>query len=157
MMDNVENKIKKLLKTAGDLYYRLILLVGNSGSGKTAVIKNLAEHYDTTLININLALSKEMLELTKKQRSLKLSEKLFKLVDYTKETAFLDNIEMLFDSSLKQDPLKLLQRLSRNIIIIASWNGSINNKRLTYATPDHNEYKNYDSKDTLIVCMNDDQ
>jgi hypothetical protein len=35
----------------------------------------------------------------------------------------LDNIELLFDVHLKQDPLRLLQGLSRNKTVVATWNG----------------------------------
>ncbi|MEN6474686.1 MAG: BREX-3 system P-loop-containing protein BrxF, partial [Syntrophaceae bacterium] len=37
----------------------------------------------------------------------------------------LDNIEILFDVSLKQDPLRLLQGLSRNTTLVAAWSGEI--------------------------------
>ena len=63
----------------------------------------------------------------------------------------LDNIEILFDISLKQDPLRLLQGLSRNKTIVAAWNGSIDSNNLIYATPDHPEYKRYPSRDLLIA------
>ena len=33
----------------------------------------------------------------------------------------LDNIEVIFDVALKQDPLRLLQRLSRNKTVVAAW------------------------------------
>ena len=63
----------------------------------------------------------------------------------------LDNIEILFDVALKQDPLRLLQGLSRNKTIIASWNGSIDKDSLTYAVPGHPEYRRYSSRDLLIA------
>ena len=37
----------------------------------------------------------------------------------------LDNMEVIFDVGLKQDPLRLLQGLSRNKTVVAAWNGSI--------------------------------
>jgi hypothetical protein len=45
----------------------------------------------------------------------------------------LDNLEILFDKDLKQDPLLLLQGISRNFTIVASWNGAWANQRLTFA------------------------
>lgn len=129
------------------------MIVGKSGSGKTGVIQNLAQLYTTIPININLCLSKELLELTKKQRQLKLSEILAQAVTGAGEKVFLDNIEILFDVELKQDPLRLLQGLSRNLTVVASWNGTFNNGKLTYAEPGHREYRSYDLTDTLVVCM----
>jgi len=63
----------------------------------------------------------------------------------------LDNLEILFDKDLKQDPLMLLQGASRNITIIASWNGLWTQRRLTFAIPGHPEYRIYDKIDAQII------
>ena len=72
------------------------------------------------------------------------------------EVVFLDNIEILFDVGLKQDPLRLLQGLSRNLTLVASWNGNFDKGKLTYSEPEHCEYRSYDLTDTLVVSMNGD-
>ena len=59
------------------------------------------------------------------------------------DVILLDNIEVLFDVSLKQDPLRLLQGLSRNKTVVAAWSGSIDGEHMVYATPDHPEYRRY--------------
>jgi len=153
MPESIENKVIKSLRAAEALYHRLVLLVGKSGSGKTSVLHNLAKQYDTELININLCLSKELLELTEKQRQLKLSEILEQTIKGKGNIVFLDNIEILFGVELKQDPLRLLQRLSRNISIVASWNGTFEKGKLNYAEPGHQEYRNYDLNNILLVSM----
>jgi hypothetical protein len=63
----------------------------------------------------------------------------------------LDNIEILFDVHLKQDPLRLLQRLSRNKTVVAAWNGTIVDGHMTYAVPDHHEYRRYPIRDFLVA------
>ena len=63
----------------------------------------------------------------------------------------LDNIEILFDVALKQDPLRLLQNLSRNKTVVVAWNGSASGGQITYATPDHPEYRKYAIGDFLVV------
>jgi len=156
MPESIENKVTRSLKAAEELYHRLVLIVGKSGSGKTSVIQNLAKQYKTNPININLYLSKELLEFTAKQRQLKLSEILAQAVNDKGEVVFLDNIEILFNIELKQDPLRLLQGLSRNITLVASWNGIIDKGKLIYAEPSHLEYRSYDLTDTLVVNMNGD-
>jgi hypothetical protein len=90
------------------------------------------------------------------------------------DVVLLDNIEILFDVSLKQDPLRLLQGLSRNKTVVAAWSGEIRTEGrelrteldtsydsshitqssslyLVYATPDHPEYKRYPVRDFLVV------
>ena len=63
----------------------------------------------------------------------------------------LDNIEVIFDISLQQDPLRLLQGLSRNKTVVAAWNGTIVEDSLTYAAPGHPEYRRYPMRDFLVV------
>ena len=79
MAEPIENKVTRSLKAAEELYHRLVLIVGKGGSGKTSVVQNLAKLHDAEPININLSLSKELLELTEKQRQLKLAEILLRL------------------------------------------------------------------------------
>ena len=153
MVEPIESKVTRSLKAAEESYHRLVLIVGKSGTGITSVIQHLAKLHKTDPININLHLSKELLELTEKQRQLKLSEILVQVVTGTGLKVFLDNIEILFDVELKQDPLRLLQGLSRNLTVVASWNGAFDKGKLTYAEQGHREYRSYDLTDTLIVSM----
>lgn len=149
----VHQQIQDAVQTAEGLYHRLVLLVGKTGSGKTSVLRDVAEGYGTTVININLALSSELLELTAKKRSLQLPELLGDIVDKALSPVVLDNLEILFDKDLKQDPLRLMQGISRNRTIVASWNGTMTSERLLYAESGHTEYRSYDSVDVLIVRM----
>ncbi len=156
MAESIENKVINLIKVAEDRYYRLLLMVGESGSGKTSAIQNLANQHKTASININFCLSEALLNLTERQRKLELPEILRRTIESRGNKAFLDNIEILFDADLDQNPLLLLQRLSRNLTIVASWNGKFENGKLTYADLGHREYKSYDITDTtdvLIVSM----
>ena len=153
MAEPIENKVTRSLKAAEGLYHRLVLIAGEGGSGKTSVVQNLAKLHDAEPINVNLCLSKELLELTAKQRQLKLSEILVQAVNGNEDKIFLDNIEILFDVELKQDPLRLLQGLSRNSTVVTSWNGTFKKGKLTYAEPGHREYRSYDLTDTLVVSM----
>ncbi len=151
----IQDNIKISAIAAESLYYRLVFLVGDNGSGKTNVLKDIANDFGTTVININLALSRELLEMTVKQRSLRLPGILSQLVEKTPSPVVLDNLEILFDKDLKQDPLRLLQGISRNRTIIASWNGTSISKKLLYAEIGHPEYRSYDMVDALIVNMDD--
>jgi len=104
------------------------------------------------MVNINLALSERLLELTSRQRALRAAQLVDDIVRETAgEIVLLDNIEMLFHSELKQDPLRLLQSLSRNRTIVTTWRGVYSGASLTYAVPDHFEYRRYDDPQALIV------
>ncbi|MEI6414961.1 MAG: BREX-3 system P-loop-containing protein BrxF, partial [Pseudomonadota bacterium] len=115
--------------------------------------QNVADDFGTAVVNINLALARELLELTEKQRSLRLASILSQIVENTQSPVVLDNLEILFDKDLKQDPLRLLQGVARNRAVLASWNGTTTKGRLLYAEPGHPEYRSYDFADALIVSM----
>lgn len=51
---------------AAEMYHRLVLVVAPSGAGKTAVLQSVAEQRAVPCINVNLKLSKQMLDLTAK-------------------------------------------------------------------------------------------
>jgi len=153
MAEPIHDKIKRSLQAAEGLYHRLVLLVGETGSGKTGVLRDIAEEFGTSVINVNLNLSRELLELTAKQRSLRLPDILSQVAGKAQSLVVLDNIEILFDKGLKQDPLRLLQTISRNRTVVASWNGTSSGGRLLYAENGHPEYRSYDSVDAMIVIM----
>ncbi len=152
MAESLAERVMEQIGQAAELYHRLVILVAAAGAGKTAALQYVHERTAAPLININLGLSRRMLDLTERQRSLQLPRLLGEVIDEIEEnTILLDNIEILFDVALKQDPLRLLQGLSRNKTIVTSWNGSIDKDSLTYAVPGHPEYRRYSSRDLLIA------
>lgn len=153
MAESINDKIKNSIEAAEGLYHRLVLLVGEPGSGKTSTLRQVAENLGVPVININFALSSELLDLTAKQRSLRLPGILDQIADNAWSPVVLDNLEILFDKDLKQDPLRLLQSISRNRVVVASWNGTMSSGRLLYAEISHPEFRSYDSVDALIVGM----
>jgi len=153
MGEPIHDKIRRSLEEAEGLYHRLVLLVGETGSGKTSILRAVAEDFGTSVLNVNLALSSQLLELTTKQRSLRLPGILDQITDQAYSPIVLDNLEILFDKDLQQDPLRLLQGISRNRTVLASWNGIVKAGRLLYAQTGHPEFRNYDSVDVLIVRM----
>lgn len=149
-VDHVLLKIEE----ARELYYRLILLVGPTGSGKTRVLWEISARTSAPLINVNLELSRRMLDMTERQRVLQLPKLLSEIVQNVREDlVLLDNMELLFDVNLKHDPLRLLEKLSRNKTIVATWNGHIESDYITYAVPGHPEYRRYQIQDFLVVSV----
>lgn len=152
------SKVHEAIATAEQLYHRLVLIVGPSGSGKTRLLQGLADELSGQIINVNLALSSRMLDLTPRQRTTQAPDLLSDVINEYLEShpdspLLLDNLEILFDHSLHVDPLRLLEKMSRNHTIIATWNGLYEHGKLTYATFGHPEYKNYESVDAVVVPM----
>ncbi|MBC2732792.1 MAG: BREX-3 system P-loop-containing protein BrxF [Desulfobacteraceae bacterium] len=152
MAEPLADQIIRKINQAAELYNRLILVVAPAGAGKTTALQDVRDRTGAHRVNVNLELCRQMLELTERQRALQLPRHLREIVDNSgDEMILLDNIEAIFDVGLKQDPLRLLQGLSRNKTIVAAWNGSIVEDFLTYAAPDHPEYRRYPICDFLIV------
>lgn len=152
MVEPLAYRVLERISQAVELYYRLVLLVAPAGSGKTDVLRDVHGLTGAPLVNVNLELSRRMLDLTERQRPLQLQRLLSEMVNaFPAEVVLLDNVELLFDVSLKQDPLRLLQSLSRNKTVVAAWNGTLGQEHMTYATPDHPEYRRYQLRDFLVV------
>lgn len=81
MAEPIHDKIKRSLQAAEGLYQRLVLLMDETGSGKTGVLRDVAEEFGSSVVNVKLALSGELLELTAKQRSLRLPGILDQIAD----------------------------------------------------------------------------
>jgi chromosomal replication initiation ATPase DnaA len=163
--------IQDAISHAPGMYSRLILLVGPTKSGKTQALQEISGEYDKNIINVNLEMSKILMEIPIPRRESRagrvfddiikgfLGDRAFKENGASEKLVFLDNLEILFDKDLKQDPLFLLQSVSRNAntTIVASWNGTwTNNKpgntrQLTFAVSGHPEYRFYDNIDAQII------
>lgn len=158
MFESLVNQIIDKLPQATELYHRLIFIVAPAGEGKTSALRNVKDRIGIPLININLDISRALLDLTGRQRALQIPKLLNEIVaGVSSDVILLDNIEILFDVSLKQDPLRLLQGISRNRTIVAAWNGSLTNGYLTYAGPEHPEYRKYPVHDFLVVSKEAEQ
>ncbi|MHB1294411.1 MAG: BREX-3 system P-loop-containing protein BrxF [Anaerolineae bacterium] len=152
MHEQFVTQITSSMAQAAELYHRLVVLVAPLGAGKTATLQHVHEHMHIPLVNVNLDLAARMLDLTTRQRSLQLPRLMNEIVRAKAgDAVLLDNIELLFDVTLMQDPLRLLQGLSRNRTVVVAWSGSVAEGHLTYASPDHPEYRRYACDGLLLV------
>jgi hypothetical protein len=158
--ESVRQAIKEAVEHAPAMYCRLILLAGPSGSGKTHALQEISAKYGKKINNVNLEMAKALLEIPV-QRHQSHAARIFSDIirnfqgNETSENAMvlLDNLEILFDKNLKLDPLLLLQGIARNFTILASWNGTFTDKRLTFAISGHPEYRFYDKIDAQIIVF----
>ncbi len=150
------DRISARIPEATLLYHRLILLVGPPRSGKTSALQHLSSNCNWPLINVNLRLSELLLELTQKQRAIRVPRLLGEIVAPAgSDVVLLDNIELLFSPELAQDPMRLLQGFSRHRTIVAGWCGTFDGAYLTYAEPGHPEARRYSHPEAIIVPVNE--
>jgi hypothetical protein len=120
------------------------------------LLKALTHQQNIPYLNLNLHLSQSLLDLTTKERPLRVRRIVGQIIDSYREPALaVDNIELLFEPSLQQEPLALLQELSRNKSLIVAWGGSFDEKNrvLTYAEPGHPEYRRYERPEIVVVAL----
>lgn len=60
------------LSGIADNYNQLVLLVGPSGSGRTGVLRALADAEKVPVLNVGTEISRRLLDLTERQRVLQL-------------------------------------------------------------------------------------
>ena len=153
-MSETVTQLEQSIEQVASQYYRLVILVGAPASGTTTALQAVAQNLGCQLLNVNLELSKKMLELTRTQRSRQV-ERLLKevIASVPGDVVLLDNLEILFDTALELQPLRLLQVLDRNRTIVASWNGSFQGGTLIYAEPGHPEFMQFKQPEAVVVTV----
>lgn len=147
MTDSFLPQILDLVRNARSSYHKLVIIAGPSGSGKSRQLRQVATHLNLPIMNLNLELSRRLLNLTRRQRMLKAEEFAMDAIDECAESQpsdqaslCLDNTELLFDSALNLNPLAFLQAISRNRLIVATWNGTLESAELRFAYRGHPDF-----------------
>ena len=93
MAEPLADRVIKRIGQVAELYHRLVMLVAPAGSGKTAALQDVHERTAAPLINVNLELSRRMLDLTERQRALQLPRLLAEIVGVSAaDVVLLDNV-----------------------------------------------------------------
>jgi hypothetical protein len=144
--------VLSLLPQAERQYSRIVLLVGPTGSGKTAILRAVGEALGRPVLNVGRELAERLLPFPPRFRPLEVARQLDELLAADGST-LVDNTEVLFDPVLEQEPLHLLQTLSRNRTVVLSWNGRVDDGQLTYGSPGHPAARRYRADGLLTVPL----
>jgi hypothetical protein len=117
-------------------------------------MQSVAQKIGCQVVNVNLELSKKMLELSRTQRSRQVARLMKEVIAAVSgNVVLLDNLEILFDTGLAVEPLRLLQVSSRNRTVVASWSGSYVAGTLTYAEPGHPEFVQFKQSEAVVITV----
>ena len=142
--DGDEHSVNRLLadavSAADTAYYGLVLLVGQHGSGKSRVLRAAAAS-EWPVVNLGVELTQALVSLPESRRSLAVSGVLEGLVASRQAPVVaLDDIEVLFEPSLRLQPLELLKQISRTTVLVVAWPGTLDRDRLTFGEPGRPEH-----------------
>jgi len=151
LLTSIQEKLVESVNLAMHQYHKLVILVEDNEKKRNLLISDFAKFHGIDPINLNLHLSSRLLEKSPKERTSTLLEQLRDLIGKDSPLIVLNHCEILFDQSLKNDPLKLLENISRNRTILVAWPGHYQNGSLIYATPDHPEYRCYTTPEIPII------
>jgi len=154
MPNSIQAKLEEAVGAAKNEYSKLIVLVTEDETKRGMLISDFAKSRGVDVINLNASLSGRLLERSAKERVSVILDELREIVDTPDTVAVIDHCEVLFDKTLKNDPLKLLENVSRNKTILVAWPGSYRERKLIYATAEHPEYRCYENPDVVIVSGN---
>ena len=142
--------LERLVGEVSDLQSKLILLVGNRG--KTGLLRALARRLDASPFNVGVKLGRRLAATSISDRSFSTNELLREITDDVRSDVplLLDNLEVLFEPSLKINPLDLIKRLAHSRRVVAVWPGEMRDDRLVYASMGHPEHRDY-TRDGVVV------
>lgn len=150
------NQSVRHINQAPELHrHRLIVVVVTIGSRQTLSFREVAAQLGFQYVNVNLELSRLLLEISKQQQPVKA----FKLLNdeiigqSVQQGLVLDHLEILFDVGLRLDPMRCLLDIARRYMVVARWTGSYEREYLVHAEPGHPEYVQYQTKDGVVISV----
>ena len=148
--------LQRVVQDAASLNSKLVLLIGGRRSGKSALLHELSSRMRTRVFNVGFELGRELLSLPKLRRNIQVSEVFKALADASSADGVLlaDNLELLFDRTLRVTALDLLRSQARVRPVVAVWPGDLRDHRLCYAVPGHPEYQDYSPDGVVLFRVN---
>lgn len=141
----VLDDLVRLVEDVAGLNSKLVLLIGPPRSGKSRLLEQLSMRRKVPVVRLGEALGRLLAPLPASQRHLMAPDLLSGLAGGAggRDLLLLDNIEILFDRTLRLSPLDLMRRHSHGRRVVAAWPGELRDGRLVYAVPGHPEHQNY--------------
>jgi hypothetical protein len=141
----LQKDLLERIQNLASLYYKLFLLIGSQGSGKSKLLEQIASDQNIPVTNLNFELSKKLKNIPRNERCFYVLDFIDEIIGEAQgeEYIILDSIEILFSHHLKIDPLGQLKNISKYHPLVVAWNGRIENNYLIYGETYHPDYTAY--------------
>jgi hypothetical protein len=135
---------------------KLVLIVGRPGSGKSKLMRGLADIRGWKYLDCDTLITDELLELVPRvraQEAPRIMDEVMKRME--SEVYLIDGMQVLFTPLLQLDPLPLLRHLSRKHTIVAAWPGTYQEGNLLfeYNSGLMNNRRQYSADELTIIQL----
>ena len=124
------SEIQTKLEALKDAKYKLLLIVGQPGTGKSKLIHQYSEDTGTPILDLNPIFGEEVPEGSDSQYINDFMGKY--LSTYKPEVLLLDNKRVLYSKNSKIDLLSFLKEIATTKTVIATWNGMVEDGQLVH-------------------------
>lgn len=115
--------MNKKIEELENAEHKLLLIIGQPGSGKSKLIRKYSEETGIPIIDL------DKIFMNTPPEKMVIEMKQF-LTTYHQKVLLIDNKKILYAKKSNIDLLAFLKELSENIIVIATWNGKIEDGQL---------------------------
>lgn len=134
---NLAKKIDEL----NDEKYKLLLIIGEPGSGKSKIIREYSQETGIPILDLDkIFINTPSDQLLNEMKNF--------LKTYNQKVLLLDNKKILYAKNSKIDLMAFLKEISLSIPVVATWNGNISNQQLHHIRKD--------TLEDLVYPVNDD-
>ena len=124
------SEMQAKMEALKDAKYKLLLIVGQPGTGKSKLIHQYSEDTGTPILDLNPIFGEEVPEGSDSQY-IKDFMKQF-LATYKPEVLLLDNKRGLYSKNSKIDLLSFLKEIATTKTVVATWNGMVEDGQLVH-------------------------
>lgn len=118
------NQLKDAIEKAKENENKLILIVGLPGSGKSKLIHEYSKDSGIPILDLDNIFKDTTNNIAEVMDNF--------LVTYNKDVLLLDNKKILYARDSNIDMLSFLKNLAEKLIVVATWNGKVDNNKLIH-------------------------
>lgn len=154
-LSNLE-RLQNALTGIASLRTRIVWLVGRPGTGKTTLLRQLAQSRpDCEYINVNRELAKALLDSPAGARPFDAPGRLSEVLPPRASGAWLaDNTELPLSHELQLAVVERFKAIGQHVPLVVAWCGDHRNNRLVYGTPEHVGYREFTLDSAVVVDLN---
>lgn len=138
---NTSEKITELqadVARASGEHFRLVWLAGGTPAERSALLRGLADAEDGAFVDVGNRLSSSLIEVPVSLRSASVEDCFAAcLGESPSAVTCLDHLEILFEPSLRVNPVALVKGASRHAVLVVSWPGTTSPGQLFFGAADH--------------------